>query len=342
MFRDLRSRSAASRSAGRLPVQLVGTFVALAISALVVGACVPPFRSAPSAPVAPAPEAVAAAKRFRETFGLRSDDAWIRAVAADPLSAPGLAAYGVPLTPEEVVELDRRQRESQPVARTIQEYSESFPTQAAGVYIDQANAALVVALFTADIDLHREAIQRLVNPAARFEVRQVRWSLQQLTEISERVGSDLSWLTTIDAAYRGDGVDVQGNVVVLQISSTNPAAGELVRAHYGLAVDQLRVESDGREANPPHGTLLIKAVEPDGRPADDLECYLVYRDEPTLGSEELGSIHNGTCGPYELPVGHYSVELKRRVDLSLTIAGSAPVEVSAGQTTTVEVVVHPP
>lgn len=270
------------------------------------------------------PQEILDARRFRELFGLRADDAWIRQVAADPTSEAGETAYGVPLTPAERADLDQRADKSHPIAEVIEAYGSGQPDWG-GLFIDQTLGGIVVGLFTDQLDLHREAIRNQLYPGAAFEVRKVRWTLAKLQALAARILEDREWLGTVAAAWDGSGVDIGANVVVLRISSANAAASDLITAHYE-AQGQLRVESDG--TGPillPPGTLVVTARDARGRPVPGLDCVPI----PDVAGAFDGGIgyqtnEDGVC---EIPVRATGYEV--RVETSI---GGERVTVGSGRT----------
>jgi hypothetical protein len=73
--------------------RLLGVVLVLGVGGNVVAcsSAVPGFRSSAATPMASAPtnswqtaDGIARAVAFRQSFGLRSDDAWVRSVASDP------------------------------------------------------------------------------------------------------------------------------------------------------------------------------------------------------------------------------------------------------------------
>ena len=161
--------------------------------------------SGPTRLVAPTPSIslltpdLAAAIAFRVDFGLQSDEAWVIAVSQDHDATPGISAYGVPLMPEELAALNRRDVNAQTIGPAIEAYGLLHPEDWSGAYVDIDPNVGVVAVFTKHLEQHRTDIKRLLNPKATFDVRQAEWTLTRLTELSDRVLADPSWFESVGA-----------------------------------------------------------------------------------------------------------------------------------------------
>lgn len=243
--------------------------------------------SSPSLPpddglVSPAPtlsvNELTEASRFRTDFGLRTDDAWIAAVARDPGS--DRTTYGVPLSAAEVEELGRRIRDVNQIRAVVITYGEAHPQDWGGAWIYQEAGGVLVAQFTAHIELHRLALWGQIWPNAKLEIRQVRWTQGELLAAKERVKSDDAWFATLPASISSIGIDDSANRVVVRLSSPNPSAPQLVAAHFGLDESLLDVSSDGTGADLlERGTLTVEVVDPSGRPVAGVGCA-AYSDLP--------------------------------------------------------------
>src|SRR4051812_40827488 len=83
----------------------------------------PSSASSPSA--APVSEAdVAKAIQFRTRFGLKADEAFVRAVVADP---GHVIAYDIPLLPDEQAGLDARPKTFEEISTVLQDYGAGHP-----------------------------------------------------------------------------------------------------------------------------------------------------------------------------------------------------------------------
>ena len=122
-LRHLQTGMSRSTRAGHL-------IAVLALVGLVAAACagldrptattsqVPTSQASATPPPQLTDEEWADARRFREAVGLRADDAWILAVAADP--AADRSSFGIPLTPAEAADLlSRPLKAPNEVVRTV-------------------------------------------------------------------------------------------------------------------------------------------------------------------------------------------------------------------------------
>ena len=264
------------------------------------------------------------AERFRRGFGLRSDPAWIIALAGDPTA--DRVTFGVPVTFAERDELLARASNADEVEDVIAEYGASQPDYA-GLYLDQLDRGTVVALFTGRLAEHAAAIGRLVGPGTNWEVRPVRWSRLELERHWSRVKGDTGWLEDIGATYDGGGIDTSENEVELRISSANPDAPRLIIEHFD-AEEWLRVKSDG--VGPwrgGYGRLEITVVAADGTPVEDASCDPVPDVSSAYSSGDMGwgTSEAGICS---FPVGATGYTVHISVD-----GPTGPVEVGSGRVT---------
>jgi len=276
------------------------------------------------------PQILAQSRRFRQDAGLRSDDLWIRQVAADPASAPGTLKYGVPLTPEEVRELESRNRSVQSIKEPVIDYGDSHPRDWAGAWIDQRNGGLLIAQFTERVNEHRAALADLVGPAAPLEVRAADFTLADLQEIASSVRGDDPWFATIPAVLYGWGTSVPVNRVKLEISSVNPNAASMIEDHFGWK-GVVEVESDGTGALLlPRGQLEIVTTNPAGLPVPGLRCIAVA-DMPGAWETPMDIPHTdrrGFCA-LDLPATGYWIRLDQGEDQSIVGIGRAVVSANA-------------
>jgi hypothetical protein len=238
--------------------------IAIALGFLVGGCGAVPGGSAspPNAVETPSPDDLEAI-HFRGTFGLRTDLAYVRFVAASPLASS--AEFGVPLMPEERTELNARAANADAVVAVIQSYAGAHPDEFAGLYLDQENGGgAVTTLWTGHLDEHADAIRALVRPGARIAFRGATFSERDLNALQDRIWADVDWMRSESVAPQGGGVDVIANRVELEVSSSRPDAAALVSAHYPVAPGMLIVTSDGT------GAVLIRAGTVRGRVVDVL------------------------------------------------------------------------
>jgi hypothetical protein len=267
--------------------------------------------------------------RFRTDFGLRSDETWIRQVASDPTS--NRTSYGVPLTIDEVSELDTRNRTADQIRDWVTGYGERHPDEWAGAFIDQPSGGTFVALFTGNLDRHRLALFAGIWPKANLEIRQVKWSLAALDAFKERVEKDGAWLAALPADVRSLGVDIVGNRVTVDISSPIPTAPQLVLEHFGGDATLLNVTSDDNGALLlPPGLLTVTVTDPQGAPIRGLAC-IAYPDASGASDPRPAPIpttdSDGTCELAVRATGYWVViedprEPQRALAFGRAVVGS--------------------
>jgi hypothetical protein len=205
-------------------------------------------------------DATREAVHFRTAHGLRRDLEWIREVAADPTMS---TAFGTPLLPAEEATLFARNALPDPVRRALDGYGHT--DEFGGLYIDNAEVR-VVTLWTTDPAVHEAAIRPLLPACHPVAFLQVRWSERDLRDWQDRVAADIDWMAEIPARAIGIGADIVENVVTIDVSSANPAAGDLIVAHYDAPGGMIRVTSDGTGAHLlPSGTVVGRVLLADGR-----------------------------------------------------------------------------
>jgi hypothetical protein len=230
-----------------------------------------PSHPAPASPRSLTPGELADSIRFREDFGLRADEEWIRTIAAQPNA--DWTTYAVPVTPAELVELNDRAVAADAVSPIATGYGQKHPADWAGVWIDNANGGVVVIQFSAQLDEHRRAILQQIGPAAGVSFREVRFSLEQLEAGAGRLKGTDSWFKTLPAVLTSYGVDVSANSLLIRISSINPEIDETILGHFGWAAGFAKIESDGTGAELiRRGTLRIAVTDARGRPIRGVQC----------------------------------------------------------------------
>lgn len=288
---------------------------------------------------------LADAQRFRSSFGLRTDEAWIRMVAVDPRSVPGVEAFGVPLMPDEMAELDRRARNSDQIFDLVEAYGLGYPDDWAGIFVDQQGDGAVVALFSSHLGQHEADLRQRVSPLASLEVRSARWSLRQLGAFKARVEADQDWLRTIDAWYTRSQVYPPENLVELRISSANPDAPALVAQHF-QADGWLKVISDGiGHWDGPTGSLVVQAVGPSGViPGRSYVCRLLPDDLAAFPDPgfEYETDANGECSFTAVGATGYDVHIMAYLSGELVVVGRGRVTVEAGRESRIDITINEP
>ena len=328
-------------------------FVAAIVSACVEQAApspepAQPAAPAPAAPAAPSmegpvvlsPAEVAGAIALRREFGLREDEAWVRAVAANPTA---VMDFGVPLMPFERDEIMRRPNGEAGITTALQDYLSGHADVSGGLYIDQARGGVVTILVTDDPAPHQAALAELVGAEAPVAVRQVRWTEAQLNDVQERIAADQAFLATLPAQMKGSGVSIIDNVVELSISSAVPDAGARIAAHFG-AVGMLRVDSDGTGILlQPTGRILGRVIAPPGTDMNNLSPQ--YEADVDIGGRDsigIGVTPDGTFVIDHLPPATYTVTILEMGDVENVEVGRGTVVVPPGAAVGLEIPLQRP
>lgn len=175
-----------------LALALLGTTLLLGAIALAQQpAASEPLPDAEAAGVAPEPamESVEEQRSFRGNSGLRSDEEYVRGLGSDPArrAADDVETWGIPLTPDELADLDRRVAigAATPI---IKEYAaaEMPPELFAGLWQDNLQGGRIVVALTRPAPDHEQAIRALFPfpDDLAFVVREVR--LEQLSDVYDR------------------------------------------------------------------------------------------------------------------------------------------------------------
>jgi hypothetical protein len=268
------------------------------------------------------PSDIAAATRFRQEFGLRSDEAWVRAVAAD---REAVLDYGVPLLPFERAEIEGRATGDDAVVEAARRYLDSHADISGGIYIDQARGGIVTALVTERPDVHEAATRALIAGAARVAVHQ-------------------DFLAGLPARMTSASVDLAGNRVDVAISSAVPDAAQRIATHHGARPDQLAVRSDGTGMLlMPTGRIVGRIVAPAGTdmgtlsPQSEADVDIGPRDAVGIEVDR-----DGTFTMLGMPPTTYTVTVLLLGEEDRRVVGSARVTVPPGGVGAVEIPVRLP
>ncbi len=287
-----------------------------------------------AATAAPVDEAaIAYAVSQRKQFGMRSDEAWVRQVAADPRARMELLDFL--MLPEEGTEFERRQASYDRMTGAVHRYADTRPADFGGVWIDQERHTVGTA-WTTTPEIHRLAILASAGAAGPLEARLVRYSLKQLRDLQERIGLDGAWMRDIGAQWTGVGADEMANVTDLEISSANPLAPALILAHYGVPADMLRITSDGTGILlKERGTVHASVVTADGKVPAQQGLWPLWTPDRPMGSGDCGSEvgmgldEEGTfqidCAP-----GGWTFEIRAEGGIDMPVVGRGHVVVPEG------------
>lgn len=285
---------------------------------------------------------IAGAIRFRSEFGLRSDEAFVRAVFANP--AATRAVYNVPMLPAELEELQARVTRAGEIAEVVRTYGQSVPETFGGLYIDPETST-VYGLFVGPLIVPSAAIWRKLQPFAPLELRSVRYSQRQLDALMEAVATGDAWFESIGAPFRGASRETEGNRVLL-ILGGEPAGGiNAVAGHFGVDAAMLRISVD-TDQRPflPRGSLKGQLVDSKGKPWAPGENLIVsiigdigaYEPDDSMG---IATTYEGSFEAVKLAQMGWTIKVYRHQ--TGQVVGTAHVQVVGGQTTYVDVEVGP-
>ena len=210
----------------------------------------------------------------RAAYGLPTDDATLRAVAAQVGEAA--LEWGIPMTDDEAARLDLQQRAvvANTAAEVIVPAVEKLPTYA-GIFQDQRGGGKIVVLFTKDDPILRSELSSLLDDAY-LEFRVVQHSQTEL--IAARDQAVDVWASLREVALRSVGIDYSLNSLRLGVSQADLSNASSVLSDIEVelrvpAVLVARPDDDGtvqacddREhcANPFRHGVVIRADSTDG------------------------------------------------------------------------------
>jgi hypothetical protein len=231
------------------------------------GATTPSPSTAPppgaSASADPAFEAVVAeAIRFRQDFGLRSDEAYVRAVAADPAAVMN---YGVPLTVGEEADLNGRGSTVAELGPILQEYGEQHRDEFAGLYVDQEAGGRLVIMFTDHLADHVAALRQIVRPNAPLDVVAAPIAEADLEALMFRITNDEDRLRQLGVVVLEASVNTMASRIDVGVSSERWDVAGLLTAIYGPSVAAEVIDDTGAFLKPP-GAILVSLVDEQGDP----------------------------------------------------------------------------
>lgn len=221
-----------------------------------------PTETGPAEQPSPGPEELLAWQRFRATFGLRSDEPWIRAVADDPSSANEI---GVPLLSWEIARMVALNLAVVDLVPALETYGHLFPGHYAGTHIE---GRIAVIQFSGQVEERRAALEMLLGRDAPVEVRQVRYSLDDLGAFARAVEADREWFSSVGAELSTVGPRAPDNVVELTYRANSVDVEAGIVSHF-RNVDWLILS---REGPLPwaggYGRLVVRIVDRAGRPVE--------------------------------------------------------------------------
>ena len=225
---------------------------------------VPPEETEPPLPDGATGE-IADAIHTRWQFGLRSDLAWVEAVAADP---DDWSMLEIPMTAEENREFSSWSEEYGRLVGILGDYGRARPDEFGGIFVDQRGRR-VATLWTDDLDGHEARLREHAGENAPIVLYRVEHPESYLRQLQDRVPLDDEFYASAIAEPTGVGVDLKANRLRVRVSSANPdAPGQLrtkVAEFLGVPESIVSIESDGTGIELlPFGQLEIHVVGTDG------------------------------------------------------------------------------
>ncbi len=250
----------------------------------------------------------------RGRFGLRADEAWIRAVAADPGSQRAKLEFGIPLTPAEFEDLMTRRWDDELLAR-VQSYGGAFPDAYSGAYPNLEGSGVVVE-FTRDIDRHRRALAALAQDPTLVVVRQVEWTKLDFARFAASVEAERAWFEANGLVFRQAVRSELDQFVRVDVEGPSESTPALVATHFG-SPRWLRVRWTPSQWTGPRGDLVIHIQDGSGRAVPNIECR-INSDVPQVHHELIDSLFatgaSGDCEIRNVPAVAYTVSLHRFID----------------------------
>jgi hypothetical protein len=321
---------------------LVGASITLVLTLAACGATVQPTvvqSPSPTPRTEPTAEEVTSALRFRTTFGLRSDGAWIRAVFNDPASDDG-HSYGVPLLPDEVARVMAAQVAANAITDIVAAYGATVPEDWAGMFVDQQAGGTVVARFKANVAEHRSALLALLPVGAKVDVRSARWTDEELLGFIDRVEQERDWFPTIGTVLFTAEIAVLDNLVDARFDGRDPTAAGAIEAHYGNPPWLRAVWNGPGEWTGARGDIDVYTTDPAGRPVPYVDIELASVDPFLVDTGAIGWRTNkrGHLLRENMPAVAYRVRAFQWIGDERVAVGEALVTVPANGRTAIRLI----
>jgi hypothetical protein len=142
----------------------------------------------PTAPQTDA-EALADATLFRSSMGFNADPTYVTSTLHDPALAASAGEWGVPLTEDELNEMQIRQALATSM-QPLRQYGLDHGSEFAGDWIDEAHGGLVYTAWTANAAAHLEDLKAIFPYADRLRVTTVPATLTDLDTLRDKLDAD--------------------------------------------------------------------------------------------------------------------------------------------------------
>jgi hypothetical protein len=222
------------------------------------------------------------------------------------------------------------------LAHQIEQYGLVFRSDWAGVLYDQQAGGILVAAFSQNVERHRAALEQMLPPSARVEVRAVAWSLEELAMFARLIQADRDWFDEIGAEFYA--VDVSGLEVRVRYYG-EPAAAKLIAEHFDRPSWLTTKRMGPLPWRGAVGDLVVHIEDGGGASLLQLYCYALVEDPSVdAGDPYAISDENGQCLFKKLPAVTYRITVERHED-SVTPLAARPILIAPGTVTLVEIVV---
>jgi hypothetical protein len=274
---------------------------------------------------------------FRTAYGLRADRPWVVSVAADAASENDT---GVPLLPAELAELGALNLRQSDLIPAMKAYGKTRERVYAGTIVDGNQVVLQV---VGPVAPHEAALKLILGTQDGWEVRSVRWSLDELTSFVETVEASRPWFEARDMLVPGPTIDEGNNAVLVDYFARVEGVGQQLADHLGKP-PWLELRYGGPPPSTgPRGRLQVKAVDASGRPVEGLFCEAIPLD-PTVNAdtgESFNTNSKGICTQRHLPAAAYRIVVNRLDKGEPIPVGETRATVHADSWTRVTIEVHP-
>lgn len=248
--------------------------------------------------------------RFRQTFGLRSDEAYVELAASDVADFPHLD-WGVPLSNDEAADLYARLDVQASLAPALQYGAEQDDW--AGAYLDQLDKGLPVFLFTKDADRHWTDIGGLLPAGTTFGVRLASYTFADLQTMQGTIDEASKDLASKGTNLIRTSIDIQRNAVLAAVEeATSSAVDDISALAPSVLVQEAQPSvadgcNDILDCPPPKSGIAV--VAPDGGVCT--AGFLGRRSDGSHNDIEMVvaghciGIHNGGGAEWTDYHGHY-------------------------------------
>ncbi len=274
---------------------------------------------------------------FREAYGLRADEEWVRQVATDRASANDT---GIPLLPFELDALGQAVTSLNGLIDALQRYGSTIPSVFAGVVADGHDAVLLVA---DDPATHRAVLAAILPSLERIQIRSVRRTLADLDVKAAAIEARPEALEAIGAELIDASVNMTANVVSVHYIGHGPELDPAVRSALGGGDWILPRWQGPLPWSGSRGHLMIRAVDDRGRAVVGASCA-AHPVDPAVNADDAiayGTNDQGECLIQNYPAARYIVTVTLEFADGTKVEAKRRAVIPAGGTGEVEVVFGP-